>query len=297
MKVIFATQMGMCFGVRDAILTAENIPDPNRVTIHGEIVHNPQVMQTLLARGFHAHPEADRANVPASQHVLVTAHGISNAERERLFRAGKVLVDTTCPLVQRVHQAAQSLQREGYFVVLIGRPGHVEVDGITGDLKDYAVVSSVDDVRRYDADRIGIVCQSTTPPSQARAIHEAIVRINPGRQIRFADTICRPTRERQEAALTLLERIDALVVVGGKHSNNTRQLGLLAESRGVPWRHVETEADIDPLWFAPFRVVGLTAGTSTPDSTIQSVHAALLKLGPPRPTTVRAEDKLPPRLV
>ncbi|HEV3164815.1 MAG TPA: 4-hydroxy-3-methylbut-2-enyl diphosphate reductase [Isosphaeraceae bacterium] len=278
MEVIRASALGMCFGVRDALEVVERIEQPGRVTIHGELVHNEEVLARLNERGFRATPEAHRAAIPASPEVLITAHGVSDRERRRLESAGKTLIDATCPLVTLVHEAAQRLHREGFFLIVIGRQGHVEVEGITGDLGRFTVVQSAEEVACYDAERLGIVCQSTTPPFEAAIIRQAIEARNPGKVIRFADTICRPTRERQQAVLDLVEQVEAVVVVGGSHSNNTRQLARLAASRGRPVLHVRNVADLDPEWFAAYRVVGLTAGTSTLDRTVDEVHRALIEM-------------------
>ncbi len=278
MEVILSSHMGMCFGVRDAIASALSLAEPSQVTIHGEIVHNPEVIARLHDCGFAMTGEAERSGVPPTPFVLITAHGVSDRERRRLEAAGKTLVDTTCPLVRRVHQAAQELERDGYFVVVLGRRGHVEVEGITGDLQHSAVVQSVEEVRTWDHPRIGIVCQSTTTPLDAARLRTAIEQANPGREIRFVDTICSPTRSHQEAMADLLARVDALVVVGGKRSNNTRMLGRMAEQCGVPWLHVETADEIEPAWFKDRKRVGLTAGTSTPDDTIREVHEALKRI-------------------
>jgi 4-hydroxy-3-methylbut-2-enyl diphosphate reductase len=223
-------------------------------------------------------PEAGRTSLPLTDRVVITAHGVSGKERRRLTDAGKELIDTTCPLVRRVHQAAQDLQRAGYFVLVIGRPGHVEVEGIAGDLERFAVVSGADAARCYGEPRLGIVCQSTTPPDEAGRVVAAVRAANPGAEIKYVDTICRPTRERQEAVADLLGRVEALVVVGGRNSNNTRQLVRLAEARGVPATQVTAAADLDPGWLAPYRVVGLTAGTSTLDATVDEVERALLHM-------------------
>jgi 4-hydroxy-3-methylbut-2-enyl diphosphate reductase len=278
MEVIRARALGMCFGVRDALGVTESILEPERVTIHGELVHNEEVLARLSGRGFLSTPETHRAAIPASPGVLITAHGVSDRERRRLESAGKTLIDTTCPLVRIVHETAQRLQREGYFLIVIGRRGHVEVEGIIGDLERFTVVQSPEEVTRYAAERIGVVCQSTTPPADAEAVRRAIEARNPGKQIQFADTICRPTRDRQQALEALVEQVEAVVVVGGSHSNNTRQLARLAASRGRPVLQVRTAADLDPEWFASYRVVGLTAGTSTLDHTVDEVHQALLAM-------------------
>jgi 4-hydroxy-3-methylbut-2-enyl diphosphate reductase len=270
--------MGMCFGVRDALEIVGQIADPARATIHGALVHNEEVLKDLERRGFQMTSESSRENLPSTATVVITAHGISGRERLRLRTARKELVDTTCPLVRRVHEAACELQRQGYLVLVIGKRNHVEVAGIIGDLDRYEVVQGIDEVRCYETPRLGIVCQSTTQPAEAERIRRAIEEKNPGKEVRFEDTICRPTRERQQAALELLQQVDALVVVGGRHSNNTRQLVELAQSHGVPVLHVQTGADVDPAWLAPFQVVGLTAGTSTLDATIEEVYRALVEL-------------------
>jgi 4-hydroxy-3-methylbut-2-enyl diphosphate reductase len=279
MRVIRAAAMGMCFGVRDALEAMDRIADPSDVTVHGELVHNEEVLRGLQARGFAMNAEAGRTSLPVTERVVITAHGVSERERRRLIDAGKELIDTTCPLVRRVHQAAQDLQRGGYFVLVVGRPDHVEVLGIVGDLDHYEVVPNAAAVRGYGRRRLGVVCQSTTPPEEAGRMLRTIRAANPGADVRYVDTICRPTKERQEAARELIDRVEALVVVGGRHSNNTRQLARLAQERGVPVAHVQTAADLDPAWFTPFAVVGLTAGTSTLESTIDEVERALVAIG------------------
>ncbi len=280
MKVIVADVMGMCFGVRDAIRAAEGVLQPATVTIHGELVHNPQVLDALASRGFATQPEAQREQIPATSHVLITAHGISDRIRQRLVAAGKTLIDTTCPLVHRAHQAALQLQAEGCFVLVIGKPDHVEVLGLTGDLDRFAVVERAEDVRTYDAPRIGVISQTTTTPLQAREIVRAIQTRNAGRIVHFVDTICLPTRMRQAAAERLLGQVQALVVVGGRHSNNTRQLGLLAAAHGLPWFQVETAAELDLRALSRFEVGGLTAGTSTLDGVIRAGHEARQAIEP-----------------
>src|SRR4051812_13065235 len=159
MQIIKADVLGMCFGVRDALAIIDTVERPEGVTIHGELVHNEQVLTRLEARGFQMVKESRRRPLPLTDTVLVTAHGISNAERERLRRAGKQLVDTTCPLVERAHQAAQKPQEEGRHVLVIGKPGHVEVQGIVEDLRGYTIVQTPDEVRTYPHERLGIMCQ------------------------------------------------------------------------------------------------------------------------------------------
>lgn len=277
MRILMAEHLGMCFGVRDAIALARGVKRPEQVTVHGELVHNEEVLEDLRRRGLTVAAEGGR-DIPASPTVLVTAHGISDRERARLTAAGKSLIDTTCPLVRRVHLAARRLTAQGCFVVVIGRPGHVEVRGIVEDLERYAIVDGEPDIQCWNEPRIGVICQTTTPPDRARALLSAIVAKNPASSVRFLDTICAPTRQRQEALARLLRKVDALVVVGGRKSNNTRQLAALAESQLIPCLLVQGPDDVDPAWCRRFRRIGLTAGTSTPDETVAAVYGTLRRI-------------------
>jgi 4-hydroxy-3-methylbut-2-enyl diphosphate reductase len=278
MHVIRAEAMGMCFGVRDALSVARSVVEPHSITIHGELVHNERVLRELRARGFLMDDERDRAAMPSASRVMITAHGISNRRRRQFEQGGKELVDTTCPLVTRVHQAALRLQEQGFHVLVIGRSGHVEVQGIVEDLDDYDVVGHVDQVRRYAHDRIGIVCQTTSSLRDVEEIHEAVRRLNPHATIRFVDTVCQPTKDRQRALEQLLDNVDVVVVVGGANSNNTKQLVAVCREHGIAAYHVQSAADLDADWFADCSVVGLTAGASTLDDAIDEVHRALSAL-------------------
>lgn len=275
MHVIEAEVMGMCFGVRDALRRLEGIDRPEEATIHGELVHNDQVLYRLEDRGFRMRAEADRDALPEESVVVVTAHGISHKERARLTAAGKRLVDTTCPLVTRVHRAAETLRDAGYFLIVIGRRGHVEVQGIVEDQDQGAVVESPEQVETYDAPRIGVICQTTTTTRMAEDITEAIRERNPSAEVRFVDTVCQPTKEHQRALEELIERVPAVVVVGGRNSNNTKALVARCRAEGRAAWHVESAAELDPRWFEGIDRVGLTAGTSTLDETIDEVRQVL----------------------
>ncbi len=280
MNVIRAEVLGMCFGVRDALKVIDKVVDPAEVTIFGQLVHNEQVVHNLTDRGFSMIHETDRVALPESSTVLITAHGISDRERSRLSAAGKRLIDTTCPLVTRVHQAARRLHDDGDFVLVIGRRGHVEVRGIIEDLDRFEVVESAEDVRVYNESRLGIVSQTTVPSEHAARVLDAIQTRNPDATIRFVDTVCQPTKDHQKSLERLLNRVDAVVVVGGRNSNNTKELVTLCQNRGVPALHLQSAQDIDPAWFVGFETVGLTAGTSTLDTTIHSIEQALQRLTP-----------------
>jgi 4-hydroxy-3-methylbut-2-enyl diphosphate reductase len=280
MRVIRADVLGMCFGVRDALEVVAGVADPSRVTILGQLVHNEIVQAQLSAQGFSTQDRTARpTSLPETPVVLITAHGISNRERERLESARKQLVDTTCPLVARVHQAALELQADGYHVLVIGRKGHVEVEGIVGDLGAFDVIESADDVRSFSFARLGIVCQTTMTERRVAELRDLITGRNPNAEIRFVDTVCLPTKEHQRALERMIAMVDAVVVVGGRDSNNTIELVARCRERGTPVLHVQSAADLDPAWFRGIACVGLTAGTSTLTATIDEIHRALVWIG------------------
>jgi len=284
MKIIRAHHMGLCFGVRDALAVIDQVVDPRHVTIHGQLVHNEIVLADLRDRGFKIVDEAKRAGsaLGAVGPILITAHGISDRERQRLEASGTELIDTTCPLVRRAHDAARTLQSEGYHVLVLGRKGHVEVVGIVGDLDSFDVIEAESDVVRFEHSKLGIVCQTTIPEHRVSSLRTLIVERNPEAEIRFIDTVCLPTKEHQRSLERLLAEVEAVVVVGGRNSNNTRELVELCRRRGRPAFHVQESSELDLNSLMAYRVVGLAAGTSTLDRTIDEVHKALLELGPSR---------------
>ncbi len=283
MLILQARAMGMCFGVEDALELAHSLERPDEVTILGEIVHNPQVQRDMEQRGFHLQPEDQRATLPTSTRVLVTAHGISERFRQRLRSSGKDIVDTTCPLVVRVHKAAAFLAQQGFRLVLVGKRGHVEVLGITEDYPETVVCSGPDEVPKDLGPRLAVLAQTTTPPSLYQAVAEAVRARNPHSEVRQVDTVCRPTRDRQQAIRELLTRVEAVVVVGGPRSNNTLRLLEQAQQAGLPAWRVEGPEELKADWFRGIHRLGLTAGTSTPRSAIEGVHRRLLQLARQRP--------------
>lgn len=286
MNIIKADAMGMCFGVRDALQQAASIEHPENVTIHGQLVHNEQLLVQLEQRGFRMTDESRRDAIPETARVMVTAHGVSEKERARLKHAGKTLIDTTCPLVVRVHQAALELEAGGFHVLVIGKRDHVEVRGITGDLTRFDVVEAVGDVRRFDSTRLGIVCQSTVTSRDVTAIRQAVIKQNPQSEVRLIDTVCQPTKDRQTAIEKLARQVDTVVVVGGSNSNNTRRLAAYCRVQGLRTFHIQSAADLRADWFIGHESVGLTAGTSTLPETINEVYNRLTQI---------AESKKPPQ--
>jgi len=280
MKVTKAKAMGTCFGVDDAIDLALESDHKNDLTILGQLVHNPQITKKLKAAGIRmANTLADPIE---TKHLMITAHGASGQVKKAALDSGFIVEDASCPLVTRVHKAIKKMVRDGYFPVVIGQRDHVEVRGIVGDLADYDVIlteKEIDRLKTYP--KLGIVSQTTQPIKHVLNLVEKIKKQG-HEDIRFVDTVCQPTKDRQEAVDDLADQVDIMVVIGGYNSSNTKKLKLVCERKGVPAFHVEGISDIKPEWFRGDEHVGITAGTSTPHDVIEEVYSYIYHLNPQR---------------
>jgi 4-hydroxy-3-methylbut-2-en-1-yl diphosphate reductase len=277
MKVLLADSFGMCFGVRDAVEMAINSPHRSDLTVLGELVHNPEVLRRLREAGVRTVSSVD-APVQTG-HVMITAHGTADSVVAGLRTRGLQVHEATCPLVRHAHRSLHRLVAQGYFPVVIGKPDHVEVRGLVGDLEEYAILQRPEEVAGLvGRSRIGVVSQTTQPLDFVLEMVDRIRAAFPEAEVRFCDTVCQPTKERQAAARRLASACQAVVVVGGRNSNNTRQLVRTCEAEGARAYQIESAADLRPEWFAGVETVGLTAGTSTPDEVIEGVRHALVEL-------------------
>jgi 4-hydroxy-3-methylbut-2-enyl diphosphate reductase len=277
MRILVAENFGMCFGVRDAIARAEQLAAEQPLTILGELVHNPIVRERLHRQGV-AEAALDSKS-SSSRRVMITAHGASDGKRAEWRAAGFEVADGTCPLVQHAHEQLKRLVAAGFFPVVIGQPGHVEVEGLIGDFPEAIVVNSPEDIARLPKrPRYGIISQTTQPIDFVRGIVDLIRRAHFEAKVRFADTVCKPTKDRQSALRKLIEATDAIVVVGGRTSNNTRQLVETCRGAGKIAFHIERPDELRADWFEGMKTVGLTAGTSTLPETVQAAHQRLQEI-------------------
>jgi 4-hydroxy-3-methylbut-2-enyl diphosphate reductase len=277
LKIILARHFGLCFGVRDAIAHAQELARQGPLTILGELVHNPIVREQLRRDGI-KETSLDDGNA-SSRRVMITAHGASDKKRKMWRAAGYEVTDATCPLVHHAHDQLRKLVHAGYSPVVIGKRGHVEVRGLTEDFQDAVVVEELTELATLPVrDRYGIIAQTTQPIGHVRAVVEGIRDRFPNAKVRFVDTVCRPTKDRQFALQDLIRQVDAVVVVGGHGSNNTKQLVQTCRLAGKLAFHIERPGELQADWFIGVKTVGLTAGTSTLPETVAAVHERLLQL-------------------
>jgi 4-hydroxy-3-methylbut-2-enyl diphosphate reductase len=276
MKIIRADHLGMCFGVKDAITLALETAKQEPLTILGDLVHNETVLSELRARGIQV---AQQPADAATRTVMVTAHGASERRLRETRGRGLNVLEATCPLVQVAHHSLARLVQAGFYPVLIGQRDHVEVRGMTEDLAEFSVVLGEDDLTKLrERPRFGIIAQTTQPIDKVRRLVQLLRERNPRSEVRFIDTVCQPTKQRQNAAIELAQKCSVVVIIGGAHSNNTRELVNTCRRHCSRVHHVQTAADLSGDWFRAEDIVGITAGTSTPDSVITGVEQAILDL-------------------
>ncbi len=270
MKIIKAEHLGMCFGVRDAIAMALNESREQPLTILGDLVHNETVLAELKSRGIRIVQDAGAVKTGT---VLITAHGASEKRMAEVKARGHGIREATCPLVHLAHRTVAKLVAAGYHPVIIGKRDHVEVRGLTEDLADFDVVLSEADVLELkDYPRFGVAAQTTQPIDKVRHLVEMIRTRFPDSELLFADTVCQPTKQRQTSAIELARQSDVVIVIGGAASNNTHELVKTCSRFCAQVHHVQTASDLRKEWFDGAETVGITAGTSTPDASIEEIE-------------------------
>ncbi len=263
-----ARYAGVCYGVERALGMAEKAAGEARKPVNtlGPLIHNPLVVNDLERIGVGT---ASNVSEVEEGTLIIRAHGVVPSVVEDARNRGLDVLDATCPYVKKVHNAAERLVREGYQLIVVGESGHPEVEGIMGHAGDDAhVVSVPGDLDAIDLSRkVGVVVQTTqTPGALADVVAELSKRTM---DLRVINTICSATQERQDSAAELARRVDAMIVVGGKNSGNTRRLAEICTVACPKTHHIEDASEIEAAWFDGASHIGVTAGASTPASHIE----------------------------
>ena len=199
MKIIRAEHLGMCFGVKDAIALALETARHRPLTILGDLVHNETVLAELQAQGVRIRQSPEEIDTPT---VMVTAHGASERRIGETRQRGLAVLEATCPLVHLAHRSLARLVDEGFYPVIVGKRDHVEVRGMTEDLDRFSVVLTADDAADLPSHpRYGVIAQTTQPIDRVRHLVGLIRERFPAAEVRFIDTVCQPTKQRQGAAI------------------------------------------------------------------------------------------------
>ena len=278
-----ATKTGFCFGVRRAINLLEKVArERGGLETLGAVVHNQQVLQKLAEIGVRVVNKIDDIKGDV---VVTSSHGVSPALEDKLRSRHIDVISTTCPFVRRAQVAARRLAESGFLVIVYGDAEHPEVKGILGWAKgqglatlDEEPVAVLDPLPR----RLGILSQTTQVPAHFAEFTKKIIdrALTKDSEIRIIDTICHDIRERQAAALELAHRADLMLVVGGRSSANTNRLAELC-SRVTETHLIETAAEIQPSWIKGKNLIGVTAGASTAEESVDEVMKRLEEMPSP----------------
>ena len=282
MEVLRARTAGFCMGVSLALQKLDaalgDYPEKRKCTL-GPLIHNPQVLADYAARGVVCLDDTSPAG--AGDCVVIRAHGIPREQESRIRESGALIVDATCPKVKRAQLAIARATREGAPLFLFGEADHPEVRGLVSYANGQAhVFGSLEELALLPVPS-GVTCVLASQTTQDRTIFEAVCAHLQERvaavsgQLTVLATICDATRERQEEARAIAGQAEAMVVVGGRQSGNTRRLADVAAACGIPTYHVETADELEVKDFAKKSRVALTAGASTPKSLIDAAEEFL----------------------
>lgn len=278
MKINLAKSAGFCFGVKRAIEIAyKTLASDKNVFTLGDIVHNEDVSRKLEKAGIKTSPKLCRGQ---NKTFLIRAHGTGLNTINQARRLGYKIVDATCPMVKEIHKIVCSCERAGFRVIVIGDKKHAEVRGISGQLKKRAIV--IENIQNIPWQRLKnikkacVVVQSTQNLDKALKI---IAILNPRiGNLKFFNTICRPTRIKQEEIKRMPKENDAIIVIGSKKSANTKRLYQIAKSINHRSYWVQSRKDVKPGWLKGVDSLGITAGASTPDEATKEVIACIKKM-------------------
>jgi 4-hydroxy-3-methylbut-2-enyl diphosphate reductase len=283
-KVILAQPRGFCAGVEMAVEAIERALEkhgPPLYVFH-EIVHNKHVVDAFIRRGVRFVDSLD--DVPAAAKVIFSAHGVSpavwSAAKEKRLA---LIIDATCPLVEKVHREVRKYAAQGYWIILVGHQNHDEIIGTSGEAPERVrIVESVEEAKHVsvpDPDKVVVLTQTTLSVDDTREIVNALRERFPRMASPSKDDICYATQNRQDAVKELARHVEVILVIGSANSENSNQLCRVARGRGVPAYLINDYREIDPAWLREVERVGITAGASAPDRLVQDAAAHFRALG------------------
>lgn len=276
LEVTVADKAGACYGVNRALKIAEEAArEGGAVHTLGPLIHNPRVVSSLEERGVGVATTLDEAGEGT---LVLRSHGTAPAVKAEALERGFRVVDATCPYVAKVQKDARSLAESGYAVVIIGEPGHAEVESIRAWAGD--AVAAVADVPEKLPEslpsKVGVVIQTTQSEEHVEAVLSRVRELS--REVLVRKTVCIATRERQSAAAKLAGEVELMLVIGGHNSGNTTRLAEVCSPLCPAVHHIEGPEEIDPVWLDGVSRVGVTAGASTPQEQIDAVCEHLRRI-------------------
>lgn len=267
MKILIADEAGFCFGVkRAAEMVLTHSKNREKINTLGPLIHNNQFTKHLEERNVFSVGGVKEID---AEKVVIRSHGIPKDAEKKLRKKGFNILDATCPFVKRVHRLAESLEQEGYKVLIFGEKDHPEVVGIKSYSRRPIVVKDIKSLPKLSREeKVALISQTT----QNLKLFEDLANYlkNNCKYVRIHNTICDATEKRQLSAKDLAQKVDLMIIIGGRHSSNTARLYEVC-SKIVKSHHIETPIELKKNWFRKAEKVGITAGASTPDFIIEDV--------------------------
>ena len=278
MEVIRAKTAGFCFGVKRAVDTVyeqlEKALESTTIYTYGPIIHNEEVVKDMKQKGIIVLQSEAELDALTEGTVIIRSHGVEKAIYDKLNAKGIKIVDATCPFVKKIHNIVQKESTNGNYIIIVGNPQHPEVEGIRGWAGIKAVVvqtkEDIDKLIIPENEKVCVVSQTTFNYNKFKELVEIILKKS--YDVSVLNTICNATKERQTEAQRIAEEVDAMIVIGDKHSSNTQKLFEICKNACKDTYYIQTLDDLDMNQLGSVETVGITAGASTPNNIIEEVQ-------------------------
>ena len=278
MEVIRAKTAGFCFGVKRAVDTVyeqlEKASESTTIYTYGPIIHNEEVVKDMKQKGVIVLQSEAELDALTEGTVIIRSHGVEKAIYDKLNAKGIKIVDATCPFVKKIHNIVQKESINGNYIIIVGNPQHPEVEGIRGWAGIKAVVvqtkEDIDKLIIPENEKVCVVSQTTFNYNKFKELVEIILKKS--YDVSVLNTICNATKERQTEAQSIAETVDAMIVIGDKHSSNTQKLFEICRKACNNTYYIQTLGDLDLNQLGSVETVGITAGASTPNNIIEEVQ-------------------------
>ena len=278
MEVIRAKTAGFCFGVKRAVDTVyeqlEKASESTTIYTYGPIIHNEEVVKDMKQKGVIVLQSEAELDALTEGTVIIRSHGVEKAIYDKLNAQGIKIVDATCPFVKKIHNIVQKESTNGNYIIIVGNPQHPEVEGIRGWVGTKATVvqtkEDIDKLKIPENEKVCVVSQTTFNYNKFKELVEIILKKS--YDVSVLNTICNATKERQTEAQHIAEEVDAMIVIGDKHSSNTQKLFEICKNACKDTYYIQTLDDLDMNQLGSVETVGITAGASTPNNIIEEVQ-------------------------
>ena len=278
-KLFVAKNIGFCFGVKRAVEQTEKLLEKlQSLSTIGDIVHNPIIMEKLKSKGLNVYNSIEKLN---GKYFLIRSHGLSKKEIEKIKKLGFEVFDLTCPFVKKIHNLVENLNKKGYYIIIIGNKNHPEVLSIKGYGKKIYIIEKKEDFfnfRRKKMEKVAVIGQTTLNFEYFLDFVKYIVNKINAKEFLIINTICKVTEEREKEGIEIAKKSDAVFVLGGKESSNTKKLFNICKNFCTNTFHIEKISDLSKINFKKFKKIGIVSGTSTPHFFINEVIEYIKKV-------------------